>query len=140
MIKFKEFNERFAGSYKNQDSSISDIFVNPSKSEIRKEIGDIKFVRFIIDIKNKNIYIADANKSLHFYMWMAIDISPKSLSQAKLSGDIIAGYTEFGKPVFEILDVPQKALESIFTTDFTWADKVIPGLHKAIRLKVTSLL
>lgn len=105
-----------------------DIWLNPSKQEMRKELNNGKYVRFIIDIKKKNVYVADANTILHEWMWNFLKINTKGLGQAIRDDDIVIGYTN-SSGALGFMDNGNN-LPELHKMDWKWMNKYFSDFDK----------
>lgn len=71
----EEYYDSIKPDYKGMKTEYSDVFVNPSTKDILEVMNstDHKWCRFIIDIKNKKLYIFD-NKLIHYFVAKKIGV------------------------------------------------------------------
>lgn len=101
MRLYKYIKEEYLTRVKSSIAGSAEVFVNPSKKELR-EIGEV--VRFIADNNTKKIYTWNAVKAFHKQTWRQIkeksdsrlEIDPTLLSgTATRSGVIYRAYPEY---------------------------------------------
>ena len=69
--KITQFLEKFLSSLKNANDDYIEIFVNPDTPELR-DIGP--YIRFLIDMDHRKVYVADARLIIHADMASIINL------------------------------------------------------------------
>jgi len=156
MITFKSFiSEEFYDGFKLYDGLYEEVFINPTKSELRQFNGSI---RFIIDLQDKKIYVWNAHATIHYYMirqlqktkGILLDLPSKTgeavyipslhryIQGTIFDGRYISDLYEMFEDNFDQLTKDNQVqlisqFEKLVTVDMDWIDKYLPLDH--IKLK-----
>jgi len=124
MSRARNILEKYFTSFRSALGMV-DIFINPSKGELR-ELGTE--VRFIADIKSKKVYAFDASKANHGHVWRRIGDSRDYREPTLLMGSATNGVMtdshvlRYGHLRPSIHDQP---FPTWSWKDWTWVDKYI---------------
>jgi len=153
-MRFEKYiNEKFFDSFMYQRIHMVDIFVNPSKRELRELYNSFRdqsygSVGFICDLMDDKIYFFSRKHIIHQDAWNHINKGgPKLYHDSRyLTGELTLGskgkvqgmnFDSFSG--FSTTDVKREALDS----DWSYFDKWIPNindeLHKFFKLQMRSL-
>lgn len=138
-MKFQRYlNEKYFGTmrtFSGYNSGDYDIFINPSKKEIKEAIGDSAGYRYTIDFKNKKVYVFSAN-AVHADLFNVIDELPTYFMY--WNGDrthsfIFTGAVEKGNAHYSdaLAIYAGDDLRALLEQDWKWVNKYLDV--KAIR-------
>jgi hypothetical protein len=109
-----------------------EVFVNPSKKELR-EIDDK--IRFSADAKTRKVYAWGAYENMHPFVRIALDINCSQKLGAHWCADVLEGIAhrrgaeyhmmETDAPFMDMIDRKDKFKETWFTFDWSWVDSYI---------------
>jgi hypothetical protein len=118
----------------------TDVFVNPSRKDIRDAMGNEDqgrqdSVRFIADNKKKVVYVWGAFLGLHEDIWFHINKETGQNRKLYTDGELLVGvYTpRSGKAEFESRNYYSiQAWAKLKLSDWEWATRYIPSIEKEL--------
>lgn len=144
-MDIEQLLEKFLTGYKSPQRPGTDVevFVNPTQAEVREvqRASEFKAIRFIVDSRNKKVYMWASELMLHLQMWNNLK---KELGDSRkiyscpslLSGELEKnGYDWYSMS----LNDPEDKIQ-FYLDDWKWVDKYLPNFNRDMRLELVLYL